>query len=284
MKYKLPDFDLSEFPVVYVGNRVRYATATAVSFIDDVTILVAVLLSKKIYLININNDEFDILDEITLNHYPDLMDYKDGLIVTSNRTNNDELGCVTILELKNNKIIFIREIISKNNRQIHGIRIIDNENVIITNTSTFEKGCYFMDLKTEKTTKFNQFDFFPKDIFIINNRMLISTSGSRPSGLGEVKITNSKLYLFEFPSMKKIDELEFFGQTDCISFNNQDGFITLQGQDSLFHFKLIDDKLSYVKLIDGFDFPHGVASMNEKVIVTNYGDNSIDILKLSDLV
>jgi len=284
MKYKLPDFDLSEFPVIYVGNRVRYATATAVSFIDDVTILVAVFLSKKIYLININNDEFNILDEIILNHYPDLMDFKDGLIVTSNRTNNDKLGCITILELKNNKINFVREIISKNNKQIHGIRIIDNKNVIITNTSTFEKGCYFMDLKTEKTTKFNQFDFFPKDIFIINNKILISTSGSRPSGLGEVKITNSKLYLFEFPSMKKIDELEFFGQTDCIALNNQYGFITLQGQDSLFHFKLIDDKLSYVKLINGFDFPHGVASMNDKVIVTNYGDNSIDILKLTDLV
>jgi hypothetical protein len=132
MKYKLPDFDLSEFPVIYVGNRVRYATATAVSFIDDVTILVAVFLSKKIYLININNDEFNILDEIILNHYPDLMDFKDGLIVTSNRTNNDKLGCITILELKNNKINFVREIISKNNKQIHGIRIIDNKNVIIT--------------------------------------------------------------------------------------------------------------------------------------------------------
>jgi hypothetical protein len=285
MKFKLPDFDLSPYRMVYAGERPRYATATAAAFVNDNKILVASFLNKKIFLIDITDNNFNIISEISTPHYPDLMDYKDGVIVVTNRTDGDfEAGGISVYSLIDDEMSFKKTIIIKNLNQIHGCRIIDEKNFIITNTTNNERGVYSVNYDTEKTNMFNNFEFFPKDIWVYDDKILIISSHSRPSGTGQVKITNSYLYLYEYPSYKKIDELFFYGQTDALTYHNGDGFITLQGQDSLLHFKITNDKIENVKLIDGFDFPHGVASNGDKVVVTNYGDNSIDILSFSDLI
>ena len=52
MKFKLPDFDTTNFPKAYVVNRLRIATATDVHFVSDTKILVASLANKKIYFID----------------------------------------------------------------------------------------------------------------------------------------------------------------------------------------------------------------------------------------
>ena len=46
MKFKLPDFNLEKYPTVFAGQNKRYATATAVSFVNDDLILVASFLNK----------------------------------------------------------------------------------------------------------------------------------------------------------------------------------------------------------------------------------------------
>jgi hypothetical protein len=284
MKYKLPDFDVSKFPMVYAGLRKRHATATDVSFVNEDTILVASYLNKKIYLIDISNNDFKIKTEITTSFYPDLMDYKDGLIITTNRSDKKTFGCISVYKLTEDKIILEKDIIRKDFNQLHGCVIIDENNVIVSNTDDNNRCCVFLDLREETVKIFNDFKFYPKDIFILNNRMLITSSSSRPSTINKVKLENSIIYLFEFPSLKKITELEFYGQTDGITINGDDGFVTLQGQDSLFHFKLENDVLSPNGTIEGFNFPHGVASYGDKMVVTNYGDNSIDVLYLSELI
>ena len=285
MKFKLPDFDLSHFPVVYAGDRPRYATATAVSFVEDDKILVASFLNKKIFLIDISDNNFNILSEVDTTNYPDLMDYKDGVIILTNRTDGDSKpGGISVYNLIDNELIYDKTIIIDKLNELHGCRIIDKKNFVITNTNNNERGVYILNYDTEKTTLFNDFEFFPKDVWIDDDKILIISSHSRPSGKGQVTITNSYLYLYEFPSYKKIDELLFYGQTDALTYHNGNGFITLQGQDSLLHFRINNNKIENVKLIDGFNFPHGIASNGEKVIVTNYGDNSVDILSFSDLI
>ena len=281
MKFKLPDFNLEKYPTVFAGQNKRHATATSVSFVTDNLILVASFLNKKIYLISIENGDFTIIDEITTNYCPDLIDYKDGLIITT----GNGYGVISIFNFIDNKIVFVKDIVKKQIDQIHGCRIIDNDNVIVTNTSNNTyRGCFYVNINSGYVRQFNNFKHYPKDILIINDRILISSSSSRPSATNKVTVTDSILYLFEYPSLKQIDELTFYGQTDAVCLSGEDGFITLQAQDSLLHFKLIDDKLSFIKTIPGFSFPHGIASNDTNVIVTNYGDNSIDILPLSDLI
>jgi len=283
MKFKLPDFDLSKYPKVYAGGRDRHATATAVSFVDENTILVASFLNKKIFLIDIRGD-IKIISEIETNHYPDLMDYKDGLIIISNRSDGERFGGVSLFRLNGNEITHIKDVVIKKLKQVHGCRIIDDNNIVFTNTEDKYRGCYFMNLNTEETTSINNFKYYPKDVLIMGARMLIVTSSSRPSSFGKVIETGSFLYLFEYPSLKEITNIQFFGQTDCITVSGNNGFITFQAQDSLFHFKIENDILTNLGTIPNFNFPHGVASLNDKIIVTNYGDNSIDILNITDLI
>lgn len=283
LNYKLPYSDLSKFAKVYAGERERWATATACCFIDNKIIIIAEFLNKKLYLIDIS-DELIIKHTIDTNYYPDLMDYKDGLIATSCRIDSEQQGAISLYEINDNKINFLKNIMFDDLRQLHGVRIIDKNTCIITCTMDGnERGIFFLDINTEKTTqRFNDFKYYPKDIFLTDNRIFIISSSSRPSALGKVKITDSILYLYSYPELNKIDELQFYGQTDSLCFENEDGFITLQGQDSLLHFQLKNDKLTNKGEIKGFNFPHGCALKNKKLLVTNYGDNSIDIINLKN--
>jgi len=284
MKFKLPNIDLTGYYKVYAGRRSRYATATAVCFIDDNLIAVASYLGKVIYLIDISKDPV-IIDEIKTTYHPDLMDYKDGIIMTSNRAIRSEFCCISVYKVDKyyRKLSFVKDIVRKDFNQFHGCRIIDQDNVIITNTDTKRRECLIFNLPTGEYEVFKNFDYYPKDLLLLlNNRLLLATSDSRPS-LDPIQITDSILYLYELPSFKKLAELPFYGQTDCLALTGENGFITLQGQDSLLHFILKNDKLENKGEIKRFDFPHGIASKGDKVIVTNYGDNSIDILNINEL-
>jgi hypothetical protein len=283
MNFKLPDLDLSKSHIVYVGGRGRYATATDAVFVDDNKILVASFLGKKIYLIDISSNNFNIIDQIDTVAFNDIIDYSDGLIITTNFPSSGlKHSTVSIFELKNNKITNKKNI-KFPELKTHGCAIVDKSNVIITSTYSDKRGIYFLNLETEKYRIFNDFEHYPKDVYIKDDRLLILCSAISPSRKNDPTVGESILYLYEFSTMRRIDELHFYGITDAVCLNGQNGFITLQDQDSLLHFNLIDDKLSYNKLINGFNFPHGVASKNNKLIVTNYGDNSIDIIDIDNL-
>ena len=283
MNYKLPELDLSKSPKVFVGNRSRWATATAVSFVTDNLILVASFLGKKIYLIDLDN--MKILTETNTVDYPDLLDYKDGLIGIAQRNGHGKFGNIGLYELKDNIIKHIREIDLKNYTELHGIRVIDENKIIFTDKSK-GRGVHILEWKTDKISSYNNFKFFPCDIFLLNNQILVLTTETKPnnSGLKNYNTKLSHLHLFDFPSFKEISKVSFEGQVDCISYDNNVGFITVQNDDSLFHFSIQDNKLyanGFVK--KDFSFPHGVAMKNNKVIVTNYGTNSLSIFDSNNI-
>lgn len=284
MNYKLPSFDLSKYFKVYAGQKTRYATATAVSFINNNMLLAAQFLNRKIYLIDLSNG-FDIINQIDMKYYPDIMDYKDNMIITANfPCLGIKEGSVSKFKLENNKILLDKNIKLPNNRT-HGCKIVDQNNAIITSGGDNSRHLMFLDLNTESYTTFNDFEFYPKDVYIKdNNRLIVVTSFSRPATHNKVEVKSSFLYLFSYPDLQKIDEFEFNGQTDSVSMSGENGFITLQPEDSLLHFTLKNDKLKYEKLIGGFSFPHGVACFDNKIAISNYGTNSIDVLNIGDII
>ena len=270
MKYYLPEFDLTKFPKVFAGQRDRWATATAACFVDSSRILVASFLNKKVYLIKLEG--FEILDEITLSHYPDLMDYQDGVIACSCRPDGERVGCVTLLSLEDDQLYYTKDIIT-NLRQTHGVRLKGNE-VYVTNTDDVDTGIWSINVETGSKRKVVQVKHYPKDLYFIGDKTLVVSSSSRPSALGKVTESESILYLFD-SEFQEIERIEFFGQTDCIAVKQDKGCITLQAQDSLLFFGL--NPLRIIGTEKGFNFPHGVA-WEDHLIVTNYGDNSIDII------
>ena len=285
IKIQQPIEELKIAPEVTVGNRNRYSTATAVSFINENLLVSAAFNSKKIYLIELLEDgTHKILDVVKTKNNPDLLDYKDGVILTSDYPFMQPNGHGSLYDVVDNKIVFRKQIVLPNTKA-HGAEIVDDKTIIITSNSDHNRGVMFIDIESHQVTKnFNNMKHYPKDVFIQGDRMLVVCAESLPQIGSTTVIKESILYLFDLNTLGKLDEVSFHGQTDSLTLSGEDGFITIQGDDTVLHFKLIDDKLSIVKRIGGFNFPHGIDSIGNRVAITNYGDNTIRIFTLEELI
>jgi hypothetical protein len=283
LRIEMPRKELTIAPEVTIGNRTRFSTATAVAFITDTLFVSAAFNSKKIYLIELTENGHNILQEIKTNHSPDLMKYKDGMILTSDYPFMESNGHASIYNFVNGKIVFKKEIPLANTKA-HGCEIIDSSTIIITSNSDHNRGIMFLDVASGALKQnFNEFKHYPKDVCIVGDVLFAVCAASLPQIGKTTVIRESIVYAFNKNTLEKIDEATFHGQTDSIVVNGEDGFITIQGDDTVLHFKFVDNKLSIVKRIGGFNFPHGIASIGEKIAITNYGDNTIRIFTIDEL-
>lgn len=280
---EMPRKELTIEPQVTVGNRNRYSTATAVAFINENLFVSAAFNSKKLYLVEITPDGHNILQEVKTRHSPDLMKYKDGVILTSDYPYMEPNGHASIYDFIDGKIVFRKEIPLVNTKA-HGCEIVDKDTIIITSNSDHNRGILFLNVANDANVgvkkHFNDFLHYPKDACIVGDVLFIVCAASLPQIGKTTVIKESIIYAFDKNSFEKIDEITFHGQTDSIVVNGEDGFVTIQGDDTVLHFKFIDNKLSIVKRIEGFNFPHGISIYGNKLAVTNYGDNTIRIFDL----
>jgi hypothetical protein len=283
LRIEMPRKELTIAPEVTVGNRTRFSTATAVAFINENLFVSAAFNSKKLYLVEITSEGHNILQEVKTNHSPDLMKYKDGVILTSDYPFMEPNGHASIYDFVNGKIVFRKEI-PLINTKAHGCEIVDDQTIIITSNSDHNRGIMFLDVANDALKQnFNNVQHYPKDVCIVGDHLFTVCAASLPQIGKTTVIKESIVYAFDKNTMEKIDEATFHGQTDSIVVNGEDGFITIQGDDTVLHFKFVDNKLSIVKRIGGFNFPHGIASIGNKIAVTNYGDNTIRIFNLDEL-
>ena len=279
----MPRIELTIAPEVTIGNRSRFSTATAVAFINENLLLSAAFNSRKLYLIELTENGHNVIQEVKTKHSPDLMKYKDGVILTSDYPFMEPDGHASIYDFIDGKIVFRKEIKLKNTKA-HGCEIVDSQTVIITSNSDHNRGILFLDIETGAIKQnLNNLKYYPKDVCIIGDYLFTVSSQSLPQIGMTTVIKRSVIYVFNKNTLKKIDELSFHGQTDSILVNGEDGFITVQGDDTVLHFKFINGKLSIIKSLPGFNFPHGISSLGNKVAITDYGDNSIRIFDIDEL-
>ena len=283
LRIEMPRKELTITPEVTIGNRTRFSTATAVAFINENLLISAAFNSRKLYLIELTENGHNILQEIKTNHSPDLMKYKDGMILTSDYPFMEPNGHASIYNLVNGKIVFKKEI-PLIETKAHGCEIIDPSTIIITSNSDHNRGILFINADSGEIRKnFNEFKHYPKDVCIVGDVLFAVCAASLPQIGKTTVIKESIVYAFNKNTLEKIDEATFHGQTDSIVVNGEDGFITIQGDDEVLHFKFVDNKLSIVKRIGGFNFPHGIDYKNGKIAITNYGDNTIRIFTIDEL-
>jgi len=283
LKIEMPRKELTIAPEVTVGNRKRFSTATAVAFITDTLFVSAAFNSRKLYLVEITAEGHNILQEVKTRHSPDLMKYKDGVILTSDYPHGEPNGHASIYDFIEGKIVFRKEI-AVINTKVHGCEIVDKDTIIVTSNSDHNRGIMFLNIDNGKTIKhFNNFQHYPKDVCIVGDVLFTVCAASLPQIGKTTVIKESIVYAFNKHTFEKIDEATFHGQTDSIVVNGEDGFITIQGDDEVLHFKYVDNKLHIEKRIGGFNFPHGIDCKNNKVAVTNYGDNTIRVFDVNEL-
>lgn len=283
LRIEMPRKELTVAPEVTVGDRKRFSTATAVAFINENLFVSAAFNSKKLYLVEITPEGHNILQEVKTNHSPDLMKYKDGMIVTSDYPYMEPNGHASIYDLIDGKIVFRKEIPLVNTKA-HGCEIVDPSTVIITSNSDHNKGILFIDVESGAIRQnFKDVQHYPKDVCIVGDVLFTVCAASLPQIGKTTVIKESIVYAFNKNTLEKIDEATFHGQTDSIVVNGEDGFITIQGDDTVLHFKFVNNKLSIIKRISGFNFPHGISSIENKIAVTNYGDNTIRIFTIDEL-
>lgn len=274
IKICLPEVDCSKYGLRYIGSRSRYATATAVSFVNNNLLLAASLLGKKIYLISL--DDCQIIDSISTNTLPDLMDYKDNVIVTA----NTDSSTISLYKLEDNKISLIEDVVLNSKIFPHGCRFI-NEDVLITNKSRKNLGCFKYNIQSKKLKKIISDNYVTKDI-IVNNNLSIVVSTEFVALAKPSKPPKSIIYLYD----KKndiLDKLEIKGQTESVTAIDNNIFITDQYNGTIIHCKIKNNKIFLNKNIKGLDFPHGICSINDKVAVSNYGNNSIYLYNVNEL-
>lgn len=285
IKHFLPKIDLSQYNKLYCGTETRLATATSVSFVNYNKILVPSLLGKMLYLIDITNNEFKIINQLYTGVYSDLIDYRNGIVISANALSpNHPDGIVSVYSLINDNISLIKDFKIKDKLRIHGCRFLDDSNILVASNDKNNSGLYFLNINNGQINKYVKFDLKVKDVYILDDRLFVVTSESAPTKKDKYIDKNSILYLYRLSTMEKLDELVFEGQADSICVINNNGLVTVQGKHSLFQFEAVSDKLINKKYISGFNFPHGISYMNDRVIVTNYGDNSIDIYDVEELI
>jgi hypothetical protein len=278
IKICLPEIDCSKQVSRYIGTRSRYATATAVSFINDNLILVASLLGKKIYLVSLDDENYKIIDSISTNKFPDLMDYKDNLVVTAN-TNSSTISLYNVVD---GKLSFIKDLILNSKILPHGCRFVGNDDIIITNKYRKNLGCFQFNFKTKKCKKIISDTYVTKDIFIQKElSILVSTefvATSKPC-----KSTKSIISLYD-KNNNFLSNLSIKGQTESVTAIDNNVFITDQYNDNIIHCKIQNNKINFINNIKGLDFPHGICSFNNKIAVSNYGNNSVYIYNINEIV
>ena len=290
MIIKLPDINTSKCNELYVGNRMRLATASGCCFISENILVINHLAGQKIFIVSFDYQKctYKSINQIdtTFNNdkcITDLIDGMNKLIATS----NFDTKSFSIYEIDGECISKLKDYQSPELGYCHGIKFYD-ENIICFTTVNINYICFYDILKNNILFKFDLEIGRPKDVcFVSDNKMIALYTGNNP-GKDEYNLINSIVCLLHFNLNKQeyVILSEFVvpdSQLDCCVCNNNLVFITVvrESEDSVLILSSDNNTLSYHDELTGFNIPHGVALRNDLLAVTNYGDNTVKIINLN---
>jgi hypothetical protein len=264
MKIHLPKLDISKKSWWYAGKRKRQATATAVRFVGD-NLLVAHYLGRKLYLLDQSGK---VLSEFDTKYETDLLDVKGNLVACTNLFEKK----ISLFHLTDTLSFY--KYLTVPFSHLHGVFIEEGHILCTTDDSLvmvdFDSNCVVV----------KKFEDQPKDVFTYGPYTIVaSTKGLVKAGFVQVPPKATTIHLIK--DGITLSQVSIDGQADALTYKVGDTFtiyITLQDIDSVAEITLTDEKLEFKRYITGFNFPHGIHYSNNKIAVSNYGDNSISLL------
>jgi len=271
------------------GTQKRIATVTDVKFISDNKLIVAHRAAAKLYLVQINNNTYEIIDSIVLqinNSYfhPDSITIQNNRIYMTAYTN---LSCIVdIIDNKLNivKIIKIHEYVNYHgcfvtNNLIYfgGVKDKDNNSPLTI---------YNYDTNQSVNIKLN-YDRRIKTINIINNNILLCLDGKNSditlfdSWIMYFKLQNNKLLLLDSIHIKN-------SQIDGSVIYNNHFFAVLHSEiykcGYIYIGSINDTNITFIKKVQCNDFPHGIDIYNNKLAYTSYTNSSVMVHSLDEFI
>ena len=297
---KLENLNRSDTNELFIGDIKRLATATSVCFINKNYICVCHLVGMKMYLYKFDYDkkEYNLISTINTTYngklaITDLMDSnKKDLIITS----NFRLGTQTIYKIINNKLYHYKDVqnMNKTAQFCHGVKFHPTNPYIIAYTGNKIFNVTFMDYS--KNEILQQIDYIktyaPKDIAFVDEKHLLVLYTNSQVLKKPTDITyRSRIVYYHIDlkhkimkTLSTIDIPDSHG--DNIIVHKNVIFINNQIKDEVIVFYLKENKLNKLTTLCGYDKPHGLDydPIQNLLAVTNYGDNSIKLCKLSESI
>lgn len=282
-----------------VKDRVRSSGLTSVRFIAGDLFVAADFAAKKCYLVRVDGRNMTILDShdtVIADGTPvetDLIDYLDGQFIVSNFYQ----GTLSRFAIDGGKIRFLAEITTGGPPNMHGLRFVPGYPQIAWLTFCNNKHpCHtIMNLETGETLHHFDTDQQCQDIAFVNGHAVvfartdhISKGEKIPSFGSRKNIMFATAYVYRLPEnlVKEppvmVSRWKGEGHLDA-SKEAADGRIYCANQylDRVDIFSLSKTgELSLEGVIDGFSLPHGLDVYGDLLAITNYGDQTLRVLKL----
>lgn len=279
-----------------VRERIRSSGLTSVRFLDDTTLITGDFGGKCLYLVRLDGDKMTILDRhdsvIASGEAveTDLMDYHDGRVIVSNFYQ----GTFSLYEIADGKIRFFREVAAGGPRNMHGLRFVPGASHLVWLTFCNAKDpCHIIyDLADDRVLHRLSTAQQCQDVAFVNGHAVVFartdhiTKGAVTRIHLKKRVMYATAYVYRLP-----DNLETAPPVLVSTWRGRghiDACVETEGDRILSANQYLDrvdvfaldpsGRLRLQGFVPGFRLPHGLDVRGDKVAVTNYGDQTLDVI------
>lgn len=298
---KIFQFPITKNPhYATIKDKKRNSGLTSCRFFQEDIVVACDFNEHKTYLVEIFGDEIKIIDShdtITasgIDVETDLMDLRGNRFIVSNFYQ----GSVGLYQIISGKINFIKEInLSVDKTNMHGVRFIPGyDNLIWVAYCGIKNKCHeIWDIENEiiiysfeESEQCQDIAFlgFYAVIFARTDHIWVN---DKPKWYSRKNKMYATAYIYDFKDLltkrpHRISKWRGEGHIDATV--EYKGLIYGANQylDRVDVFRLDDNaQLSLIKSIPDFGMPHGLDVKNGKILVTNYADQTMRLMKINDI-
>lgn len=280
-----PDENNSPWGPLFIGQRQRLSTMTAVKLLDETTLLACSLVARRLYVVHFDMAAMtsEIISESCVTEYAgvptsaDLIDVRGDRIATSNL----HADSVSLYRRSGDRVVLTGAFPIDTGALAHGVCFYNDE--IVAVTFQYQRpGVHFFRLDPFMHLLYVPTPPHIRDVgFVGDNEMLLvygdGGPGNHPSSYP------SYLARFTFDIAKGISETTAVARFEDAHFDslatwNGRVYIADQHRDCI---RVVDSStLQQLNTRQGYSFPHGVDANFGLLAVASYGDNTVKIREL----
>jgi hypothetical protein len=276
---------------IFFGNQSRVPSHTDVVFLSKTRVVIAHRFAAKLYLVQIKDKKYDILDTMTItykgkNSHPDLIHaYKNTIYIVN--LNN----VLHIVDASLDKLRYIKSFVVHPTNGYHGLHAFEKE-VFLVSTTKPDNTPHIM---TRYHVDTQQCHHFPltgnnnrmKDITFLNpNLFVVLTSFNDRKASKEKEVYDGEILLcsFENSECNVVDRVTFSQcHFDSIVSNGNTVYCTTTFVDTgscILTADIVENKIVNIKKHPCAPFPHGIDIFENMIAYSSYGTSSTFIKEL----